>query len=249
NDFFYTGGTLSGNVIGYLENLGNGNFSSKTCNNLNDYALYSVTISYADTDLDGDIDLFLSGFDSNGDELAYLLLNDGDGCFSLSTQEFEGVWNGGSALADLDNNGFPDLVYFGSRNNDGFKSVRLNTGGIFGNSITITGLPDIIGGKMDSGFIDTDSFIDLAISVDVANVGPKSMICFGNGDGTFNCVEQVLPQVSNGSILLEDFDNDGDKDLLINGKLFNSNETRITKLMLNDGNGSFTNSNQTFKGV
>ncbi|MBK5212278.1 MAG: T9SS type A sorting domain-containing protein [Flavobacteriaceae bacterium] len=247
-DLFYTGGTLSGNVIGFLENLGNGNFSLKSCNDLDGLGLYSVTLSRADIDNDGDDDLFLSGYDDFGEELAYLLINDGTGCFSLSTQQFDGANGGGSVLADFDNDGDPDLFYFGTRNNDTYTVVRMNTNGIFGSPLSNIGIPLIFDGKAAGAFLNSDEFADIVFAAN-SSTGAQSKVCFGNGDGTFTCFQQTLPQVRQGSVLLEDFDNDGDKDLLINGKLFNSNETRITKLFLNDGIGNFSNSNQVFTGV
>jgi hypothetical protein len=247
-DLLYSGINFTGNVFEYYENLGNGNFSNKPCNNaLSVLGLYAVTISVADTDQDGDLDVFIFGNDGV-DAKAYLLLNDGTGCFSVSTQVFTGAHGGGSVLIDFNNDGFPDLFNFGTRNQQTITEIRLNINGIFGDPITGTGIPLIFDGKVAAAYLNDDQYIDLVYAADSNSEGHITKVCFGNGDGTFNCEEQSFPQVAHGSVFLEDFDGDEDIDAFINGKLLDGNETRVSKLFLNDGFGNFSNSGIAFTG-
>jgi len=245
DDIIYGGRNLNGDVLEYLENLGGENFSSKGCNSLGP-GMYSLSIAVGDVDNDGDLDVFISGIEDS-DAVAMLLINDGNGCFSDSGQVFVGLPAGDSALVDIDNNGFLDLVYFGVLSQLPKTIVRMNTGGTFGPPVANNaGLPDLAAGGISAGMIDNNNSVDLLLSGSTGN--KFGGIAFNNGNGIFNIDTQSLPQASFGSTDLADVDNDGDLDGLITGDIDN-NSQNITKLLINDGNGNMSVSNQQFQGV
>lgn len=70
------------------------------------------SIALGDINHDGLIDVFIHGHDGTN-RTAHLYLNAGNGIFNLSSTPFIGLAYGTSILADLDNDGDPDLVYNG----------------------------------------------------------------------------------------------------------------------------------------
>ena len=73
-----------------------------------------TSLTWADYDLDGDLDFFIVGV-KNGDEtfIAYIYENQENDVFGQSDYEFIGNWFGDAEWADYDNDGDPDLVYLG----------------------------------------------------------------------------------------------------------------------------------------
>lgn len=73
-----------------------------------------TALTWADYDLDGDLDLFIVGVEEIGVSMpAYIYENQGDDVFVQSDYAFVGNWFGDAEWADFDNDGDPDLVYLG----------------------------------------------------------------------------------------------------------------------------------------
>ena len=70
------------------------------------------SIALGDINHDGLIDVFIHGHDGTN-RTARLYLNAGNGIFNLSSNPFIGLAYGTGIMADLDNDGDPDLVYNG----------------------------------------------------------------------------------------------------------------------------------------
>ncbi|WP_413512163.1 FG-GAP-like repeat-containing protein [Myroides odoratus] len=104
-------------------NLGNGNFQE---HNAGLDGVYFSSISVADFEGDGDLDVLLSGMrkDANGEmkHSLILYLNDGQGNFTPSPHAFEGIIMGSAALVDYNNDGFLDVFAFGSTASSGITT-------------------------------------------------------------------------------------------------------------------------------
>jgi hypothetical protein len=126
------------------------------------------TISSADIDKDGDIDLFIGGLaDAKRYGIAqpsYLLINDGQGNFKTANTSVIGLAKVGmvtsSAFSDLNNDGWPDLVVTGEwmpvkifiNNNGNFSAADIpqSTGlwqTIYTTDVNADGFPDILAGN------------------------------------------------------------------------------------------------------
>ncbi|MCA9752707.1 MAG: VCBS repeat-containing protein [Gemmatimonadetes bacterium] len=70
-------------------------------------------VDWVDFDLDGDLDLFVTGNPEVGDYLTELWRNDGGGSFANSGIPFPGVWQSDADWDDFDGDGDPDVVLCG----------------------------------------------------------------------------------------------------------------------------------------
>ena len=100
-------------------NQGNGNFSPHD-SGLG--AVYFSSISVADFEGDGDLDVLLGGMNGSMTHSLVLYLNDGQGNFTAAPYAFEGIIMGSSALVDYNKDGFLDVFSFGSTASSGIKT-------------------------------------------------------------------------------------------------------------------------------
>lgn len=212
----------------FYHNNGDGTFSNvaDTVGVIIPNNRFPYAAAWCDYDNDHDMDLFV-GYTAG--DFHRLFNNDGSG-------RFTDVWFGAGMIGhtwaadwgDYDNDGFFDLFLpqVGSRanllyhnNGDGtFKQVALQ--------LEIAGHNDSKGVR----WLDYDNDGDLDLLV--ANTPlSESRFFFNNGDGTFApSVEKVFlpPSAERGNrFSLADYDGDGDLDLILNGRLYqNNNSTR-----------------------
>lgn len=197
-------------------------------------------IASGDIDNDGDIDIFLMG--KNGNSLhASLYTNDGIGNFTLVTgTSFVGLEFGKATFADIDNDGDLDLLYTG-RNTQPQSFAKLYLNGGSGNFTLVSNTPLEPSQSGDIAFEDIDNDGDL----DVMMVGYDQQdngftkLYQNNGSGSFTALtSSTFEPAKGGSIAFLDYDNDGDKDVIVSGK--NNNDTILTKLYSNNGTGLFS---------
>ncbi len=186
----------------------------------------------ADFDNDGDIDILYRG------SSVFLFRNNGDGTFTdvtsstgVSLSGYDDGYNG-TAFGDYDNDG--DLDLYGGQNGAN-KLYRNNGNGTFTDVTTTAG---VAGNSKDTkgvawGDYDNDGDVDLY----VAQRAGSNHLFRNNGDGTFTDVA-ASEGVADGStsesrgVAWEDFDNDGDLDLLL------ASDGSDSKLYRNDLNNS-----------
>ncbi len=250
-DFTYRNGVEAGERT-ILETMGNG-------------------VGLVDFDLDGFLDIFLPGGGQFEDKQirghpAALLRNLGGAGFrdlsSLAGTDHDRVYSHGCQVADIDNDGFPDLLVTGY----GALQLYHNQGdGTFREIHEQAGL-DNAGWSTSAGFgdLNADGFVDLYVCNYVDWSFAKHPTCissnnqpdicsprefkaiadvlyFNNGDGTFRDVSDSAGLVkgkevafSKGlGVLLGDIDLDGDLDIYV------ANDTTPNFLYINDGLGNF----------
>lgn len=180
---------------------------------------------WGDYDNDGDLDFIISGtldFNSSGYG-TFLYRNMGNDVFELQTEQdlntlFQATWS----WTDYDNDG--DLDLFGS----GFYEESLS----IGKSSFLYENQD--GTFIETGFyfnplhnsvskwsdLDNDGDLDLLLSgiEFTSTVSAKTILYVNESNGTFSEVE--LPQITGvqfGELVIEDFDNDNDNDIVLLG--------------------------------
>ncbi len=195
-------------------------------------------IAFADVDNDGDEDLFITGGNSN-QPISRLYINNGTGTFTVSGETFTNVYSSSVGFSDIDNDGDPDLLIFGSyapgQTNNITKLYR-NNGGTF-SEVTGTPFQNLSTGSISFADVDGDGDEDVVLAG--KNTSSQNSTKLYLNDGTGNFSEDVtVPflDVYFSSIRFSDVDNDGDLDALLTGFTAQA----ITKLYLNDGTGTFS---------
>ncbi|MBC8074369.1 MAG: VCBS repeat-containing protein [Deltaproteobacteria bacterium] len=169
-----------------------------------------------------------------------------DGTFTRlqwGTLPGDGAW--GMAIADADNNGYPDVFAGGAY--DGLKLLLANDDGTDYDLVTLGG-PDIFVQCVNFADIDTDGAVDLFVCHDDG----LSSAYAGDGAGVFTYdlelirAETTVPSDDSGNYgtTWTDYDLDGDLDLYISKcRLFSNNPDdgrRLNLLFENDGDNNFT---------
>ncbi|NND50762.1 MAG: T9SS type A sorting domain-containing protein [Flavobacteriaceae bacterium] len=169
----------------------------------------------------------------------FWLKNDTNGNFSVQTTPISSTMNsvGGVAIADLNNDGFNDVIatsYFDGKvvwfPNDGLGNFTVEN--------VISTLVDGAG-QIYARDIDGNSTLDLAIS---AYLGDEVVWFANNGSGIFgnkNIIDNTI--ASPGAFAVDDMDGDGDIDAVIANSVNygTPNDSRI-EVFYNDGSGVFT---------
>lgn len=221
-----------------LRNNGNGTFTSissvitNTSNGLGNNA------AWADTDRDGDLDLFIAN-GSNSDvntrnKNNSFYINNGDGTFTQNTTSIiasDGGFSQYGSFADYDNDGDPDLIVINTFQDNFFYE---NNG--VGSFTKVFDKPFLSTGEQPLtacwGDLNNDGHTDLIIGSYA-----DSRIYFNNGNKTFRV--GTFPNLSGNAtgVSLGDFNNDGFVDVLFIRTGQNS------LYYLNNGDETFSNTN------
>jgi hypothetical protein len=184
-----------------------------------------ASVTFADFDKDGDLDILLSGLPvgaTNG--ITVLYRNDGTMKFSALPPAFPGLYNSAAAWADYDNDGWPDLAICGKTGTTNLTLLFHNNHDGSFTSVN-TGLPGVQSGSIAWGDYDNDGFPDLLLTG--TTDGAITCIFRNNHDGTFTDLQAGLPGVSTGHAAWGDYDNDGNLDIALEGAGGSTSFTRI----------------------
>jgi hypothetical protein len=203
---------------------------------------YTVAVSWADFDNDGDLDLVvLGGSDISSPLPQGIYRNDGGGTFThVDSGLLTAVGYPTLSWGDYDNDGYVDLALGGV--GPGCRIYHNNGSGTF--TDIAAGLPAIGQGSVAWGDYDNDGRLDLAIT------GGTSRIYHNNGNGTFTDVGAGLPDAYWGTVAWGDYDNDGRLDLLLTGNAGTwDGPVLISRVYRNDGGGTLTDISAGLPGV
>jgi len=218
-----------------LINDGTGVFADESGARLPQPINDSEDIAIADFDGDGDLDLV---FVSEDDVVNEYYWNDGAGFFTdvSNLLPVNGVSNA-VEWADLTGDGFPDLL-IGNRGqnvflrNDGAGGFIDETGARFPIDTRTTQ-------DLELGDVDADGDLDLIVANEEEN-----RLWLNRGNGTFVDAVGRIPVPPGGEetreTALGDIDGDGDLDLFFANVDFFTGFEPPNRLLVNDGNGQFT---------
>jgi hypothetical protein len=231
----------------YLNN-GNGTFSIATTPFT---PSYEGDFAFEDIDNDNDVDLILTGYNASDLGFTKLYLNNGTGVFSeVTSTPFEQLKGSYVAFIDIENDGDKDVILSGT-NNSNIDSTKLyvnNGNGVFTLN-TASSFTSISSGDIAIADSDNDGDMDILItgaSQPLSLLLPLTKLYTNNGTGTFS---EVVGTPFIGTVIgaaeFADFDNDGDKDVLLMGAgaVFNGISARAV-IYQNQGNNTFTFSNE-----
>ncbi|MDY0017801.1 MAG: LamG-like jellyroll fold domain-containing protein [Candidatus Delongbacteria bacterium] len=195
---------------------------------------------WGDYDNDGDIDLILTGADTEANYTR--LYNNDSGSFSETATSLPDVQWSSVDWGDYDNDGDLDILIGGDYGSGQLTRIYKNEEGVF--SDISAGLPGLFGGSAEWGDYDNDGDLDILISGGLEAVR-FAQIYRNDGNDTFTDAEAGLPGVSYGFSSWGDYDNDGDLDIALTGL---TSSGRISDIYRNDS-GAFTNIEAGLPGV
>ena len=193
-------------------------------------------------DANGDYnpDLLFVGQNTQGREIAWLYLGTGEGNFKRKyVTGLTGITSAAAANADIDQDGDQDLILTGKIEGTATSKIYQNDGDGNFTEVGAGTLPAIESGDLVLTDFSGDNLPDLLIA------GSDTLVVYLNdGVGGFTVALQEIG-TSQTTITTTDIDEDGDLDFLLAGL----DGFGKTKLYLNDGTGSFTQSDIRFHGV
>ncbi|MEO0684561.1 MAG: VCBS repeat-containing protein, partial [Cyanobacteria bacterium J06649_11] len=178
------------------------------------------SIAFADIDGDNDEDVFISGASGFSPGIAKLYKNDGTGSFTeVIGTPFTGVFDGGAAFSDVDNDNDLDLFITGNGGAQGKISILYSNDGS-GTFLPLASSPfdPVSSSAVAFSDVDLDGDNDLLFSgVNLSNFLVTKLYL---NDGSANFTEDFNTSflgVENGAMAFADIDGDNDEDVLISG--------------------------------
>jgi hypothetical protein len=192
-------------------------------------------LAWGDLDGDGDLDLALTGYGTDGGRLAALYVNEPLGTLTLDTRNsrLPPVSGGDLAWADYDNDGDLDLAISGwSANWEATLQIFTNAAGILREDLTFSSRRIV--GSLAWGDFDNDGDLDLAAAGQTNTSDRLAFVLVNGPPGTLTeDASQSLTGARGGDISWADVDDDGFLDLAVSGEV--DGEGRETTLYLSQG--------------
>ncbi|MDX2248162.1 MAG: FG-GAP-like repeat-containing protein [Bacteroidia bacterium] len=207
--------------------------------------VYKASARWGDYDNDGDLDLVVAGANASGQPVLILYKNLGDHLFSPQKNAFNGgagISSGSVDWADYDRDGWMDLLVAGETATGALTRVyHNNANGTF----TDAGFTDLASVKNSSvawGDFDNDGYADILLAGESSGSSFEAfsrVYRYNQVEAKFENIGASLVNISRGSAIWGDFDDDGWLDILLSGKDGDGAEDRTTRLYRNDRAGSF----------
>ncbi|MES2389689.1 MAG: FG-GAP-like repeat-containing protein [Bacteroidota bacterium] len=207
--------------------------------------MYLGTVSWADYDNDGDLDLFVSGVSNNGENtVSAVLYRNTGGSFASVTSGITALFYCQSAWGDFDNDGDLDLAYQGKTATTATKTtIYKNTSGVFTDLAPAT-LTGACRGSLAWGDYDSDGDLDLlqtgSTDGGIAVNSAVTKIYTNDGTGTFSTNASSLAGYSYATAVWGDYDNDGDLDFAVGGLNTSTSPTTRSGKIYNNNAGAFS---------
>ena len=226
------------------ENNGDSTFSEVASAGLNNVA--SGDSDWADIDNDGDLDLIITGVDSNQQPTATVYENEGGGSFSsLTTPAITPVFNSSNKWADIDGDGDIDLVVAGAESQSSISINLYENDGNGNFTSVINPFQAVQNGDLAWADFDSDGDQDLLVtgnnSAGTPSPSTASTTLYQNdGAGNFSVVSGTgLDNFLNTSVDWGDYNSDGRPDLLVTG--IDQATGPTARVYTNNGGGTFQN--------
>jgi hypothetical protein len=202
--------------------------------------VYGGSLASGDIDNDGDQDLLMNGLGPGSGTALYL--NDGNGDFTeVTNTPFPIARFSVTEFVDLDADGDLDLFFSGiaSGGVQEFTHIYLNDGTGSFTQLSNPFLPEFQGSGAAIEDIDNDGDLDIIISAIDKNDEFVADIYLNDGNANFTpSGNTAFTPVKFASVAFIDVENDGDQDVIISG--IQANDTKLTRLYLNDGLGNYS---------
>jgi len=214
----------------------------------------SGDIAIADYNNDGFLDILITGQDDQGDYIAKLYRNTGNGNFTEVTGlSLPGVYLSSVDWGDYNNDGYLDILLSGSVNSENtgnyISKVYKNNGDGTFTEVSQASLQGVCRGSAVWGDFNNDGLIDIVIAGATAPSygSPTTKIYRNNGDDSFTEQTDIeLTGLHSCSFAWADYDNDGHIDLLISGQ---SGTQRISKIIKNNSTPEANSKPQEITGL
>jgi hypothetical protein len=193
---------------------------------------------WGDYDLDGDLDLLLTGKVQPDNAYTLICRNDGNGNFASLDLGLPNLSNSDAKWGDYDNDGDLDIAMTGRTASENYVSLILrNEGGNMFIDIKAS-LSGLRYSNINWGDYDGDGDLDVLLGGSFANEIPSVAEIYRNdGNSKFTNVRANILGVRQGDLKWGDLDNDGDLDIIMNG--IHTNEKWIGYIYLNLGGNKF----------
>jgi len=204
---------------------------------------------FFDYDLDGDLDLIISGYNNDFSEVTgthtFLYTNDGKGNFTIDKRSsFMGIEYGKIDVGDIDNDKDLDIVITGqelTKNKEGGIVIYKNENAVFKKIKKIE--PDRAY-SVYANFIDVnnDQYEDLLVELNdsikfYVNDKKGDFLAAGNLEG--------IDEVYEYGVIPFDMDNDGDDDIMLQGEYGYELESKT--LLFKNNSGKYESVSHNFK--
>lgn len=210
-DLLLTGGTDTG--AGYVSRIYRNNAGTFVDVGAGLPGTSSGAAAWGDYDIDGDLDLVLTGNTDFGPGYIARVYRNDAGTFADVGAGLPGVVSGSVEWGDYDADGMLDLAITGSTGSSCITRIYHNHKSAF---VDIgAGLPGVTDGAATWGDCDNDGDLDLALS---GSTGTEFISrIYRNDAGVFVDIAAGLPGVQQSSLAWGDYDNDKDLDLVLSG--------------------------------
>jgi len=146
---------------------------------------------------------------------------------------------GSSAWGDYDNDGYLDILITGTAGKGAESKIYRNNGNNTFSEQSNIMLTGVEYSSVAWGDYDNDGNLDILLTGATEGEKAVSKIFRNNGDNSFKEQTTIsLTGVYNGSVAWGDYDNDGDLDILLTGRI--GDNMYISKIYRNNGTNSFT---------